>query len=60
LCDYQEEVKDDTPSFSFFQNSISKEQGGGEPSHALNHTGDGDAEGHRRLRQTVFFLANPD
>ncbi len=26
LCDYQEEVKDDAPSFSFFQNSVSKEQ----------------------------------
>ena len=29
---YQEEVKDDAPSFSFFQNSVSKEQGDDEAS----------------------------
>ena len=40
LCaDYQEEVKDDAPSFSFFQNIVSKEQGDDESSLALNHTG---------------------
>jgi len=61
LCDYQEEVKDDAPSFSFFQNIVSKEQGDDEAPLALNHTGVaapllkfGD-----RLRQ-LFFLANPD
>ena len=39
LCGYQEEVKDDAPSFSFFQNIVSKEQSDDKSSLALNHTG---------------------
>jgi hypothetical protein len=44
LCDYQEEVKDDAPSFSFFQNSVSKERGDDDAS-LEKLTGKGAADG---------------
>ena len=57
----EEEVKDDTPSFSFFQNSVSKEQGDDEAS-LEELTGNRRSTYHRVrvARDNLFLLANPD
>jgi hypothetical protein len=62
LCGYQEEVKDDAPSFSFFQNIVSKEQGDDDAPLALNHTGVAAplVANWRPPETTFLFLANPD